>query len=78
MMQHSHTEVFVDRDVQRSATSHPVMTLRDERSLRESAAPLITTGVRSVPERAATAITGHSKPFRVDSRSFLFRRAAGF
>ena len=29
-------------------------------------------------QRYCDAITNHSKPFRRDSRSFLFRRAAGF
>ena len=35
--------------------------------------------VNILPEQKyCDAITNHSKPFRRDSRSFLFRRAAGF
>ena len=41
--------------------------------------PGVRLAVKNLPEqKTAVAITNHCKPFRGDSRSFLFRRAAGF
>ena len=42
-------------------------------------APGVKVAMKSRPEpRTGIAITKHSKPFRQDSRSFLFRRVDGF
>jgi hypothetical protein len=78
IMQHSHTGMFVDRDAQTDSRSRQSRFLCDRQGELPSREVLPYSSPPSGKRTSVAAITDHSNPFRMDSRSFLFRRDTGF